>query len=63
MLTVAHRSCLLRAARVRLSQLEADYDACHERGDIGAPKNVLAAEIKCVREAINWLWRCPAVDE
>lgn len=60
-LTVAVRSCLLRAARVRLAQLHADYDAASSRGDIGNQQEALFAEIACVTAGIHWLWQQDAV--
>lgn len=59
-LTVAMRSCLLRAARQRLKQLHEDYDA-------GSPTTtshqLLFGEIGCITKAIAWLWQQPASDE
>lgn len=52
-LTIVMRSCLLRAARARLAQLQADFDAQ------GNP--ALLSEIGCVTESIRWLWLQPAV--
>jgi hypothetical protein len=59
-LTVQQRSCLLRAARQRLTQLHDEYDASHSRGDIDSQQEVLFTEIACVTQAIAWLWRQPA---
>jgi hypothetical protein len=62
-LTVAMRSCMLRASRKRLEQLHADYEAAAEHGDLGSHKEELFAEIGCVTAAIAWLWQQPAVDD
>ncbi len=62
-LTVARRSCLLRAARTRLAQLHDEYDAAQEHGDIGSKAQVLATEIGCITAAIAWLWLQPAIDD
>lgn len=63
-LTIAMRSCLLRASRTRLTQLHDSYDALSEHGDIGAQKrDTLFQEIMCVSNAISWLWLQPAEDE
>jgi len=62
-LTVARRSCLLRAARARLKQLESDYESLSTRGTLGHEANVLLDELGCISSAIRWLWVQPADDE
>lgn len=56
-LTITERSCLLRAARVRLSQLHEEYDLHHAKGEQGSPRmEALFNEISCVTAGIAWLW-------
>jgi len=62
-LTVARRSCLLRAARARLKQLESDYESLSTRGTLDYEANVLLVELECVSSAIRWLWVQPADDD
>lgn len=64
-LTVAMRSCLLRAARSRLAQLHEDYDALTGPGrpDVGGQRDILFHEVACVTAAIAWLWLQPASDD
>lgn len=56
LMTSKQRTCLVHAARVRLQQLQSDYESMSERGDIGSRIEFLADEIACVDSAIRWLW-------
>lgn len=62
-LTVAMRSCLLRAARERLAQLHEDYDGVGRLGHPASTRELLFIEIACITAAIAWLWVQPAVDD
>lgn len=61
-LTIAMRSCLLKAARERLAQLHQDYDAA-SRGSDHAERDILHREIACITSGIAWLWLQPAIDD
>lgn len=62
-LTVAQRSCLLRAARVRLTQLHEEYDAVHMGVlDVTGKADIIFTEIACVTQGIRWLWLQKAID-
>lgn len=60
-LTVKERSCLLRAARVRLMQLHEDYDGLQGALDITGKADLIFEEIGCLTAAIKWLWLQRAV--
>ena len=62
-LTVMMRSCLLRAARARLAQLNEDFETMRDHNGGGNGKAALTAEIACISNAIAWLWTQPAGDE
>lgn len=64
-LTVAQRSCLLRAARKHLGNLHEDYIAFKRfepKKQWEGACDMLFEEISCVTQAINWLWLQPAID-
>lgn len=62
-LTIAVRSCLLKAARERLAQLHQDYDSMVGRPGMQAQIDVLFSEIACITAGIAWLWLQPAIDD
>lgn len=63
LLTIAQRSCLLRAARERLAQLHEDYDAAVTLvQEPGPRRETLAIEVACITGAIAWLWLQPTSD-
>lgn len=62
-LTIAMRSCLLKAARERLAQLHQDYDSVARAPDRHAERDILFSEIACITGSIAWLWLQPAIDD
>lgn len=62
-LTIATRSCLLKAARERLAQLHQDYEAVMRRPDMHVQRDILFSEIACITSGIAWLWLQPAIDD
>lgn len=62
-LTIAMRSCLLKAARTRLAQLHEEYEGLLVQLLMTAQRDVLFSEIACVTAAIAWLWAQPATDD
>jgi hypothetical protein len=57
LLTVAQRSSLLRAARMKLLDLHDQCEAIHQQGDQAERLSIALKEISTLEEAIAWLWR------
>lgn len=62
-LTVRQRSCLLRAARRRLTELHDEYDALQGMLDISGKADLVFTEIGCVTQGVKWLWTQRAIDD